>query len=94
VTLLVGNNNTGKSALVRALHVMQQGGELTGQEMRRGAVSGSIKIGLSDVTAGIFPSAPNNLGDVVLTANINGGRTVDVGRGALRVQPKSTTSSQ
>ncbi len=87
VTLLVGNNNTGKSALVRALHVMQQGGELTGQEMRRGAVSGSIKIGLSDVTAGIFPSAPNNLGDVVLTANINGGRTVDVGRGA----PESAT---
>ncbi|MBS4051143.1 MAG: AAA family ATPase [Methylomonas sp.] len=50
VNVLIGANNAGKSSLLRALHIIQQGGTYTGPDVRVGCRSSLIEINLSGVT--------------------------------------------
>jgi predicted ATPase len=54
INVIVGPNNAGKSSLLRALQLLQEGvvGNLTG-DIRRGASAAIVTIGLADV-----PSIP------------------------------------
>lgn len=50
INVLVGRNNHGKSAFIRAIHLLQQGAELNTGYVRLGAESGTIVYELDDVS--------------------------------------------
>lgn len=49
VNVLIGANNAGKSSLLRALHLLQQGGQMVAADVRVGTTDYQIEIELDDV---------------------------------------------
>jgi len=74
VTLLVGRNNTGKSALLRSIFLMQEGSGFREEDIRIGASQVSVHIGyeeLPDVVkrhGDIDDIAATGAGEIILTA--------------------------
>lgn len=52
INVLIGPNNAGKSSILRALHLMQEGGGSAYPDVRVGAINARIDIGLTDVDIG------------------------------------------
>ena len=50
INVLIGENNSGKSTLLRALHLLQEGNGLSKSEVRVGTKNAEIKIGLGDIS--------------------------------------------
>jgi predicted ATPase len=50
INVVTGANNAGKSTLLRALHVLQNGGQLNAQDVRIGKPACQIEVSLVDVT--------------------------------------------
>ncbi|MFI5906222.1 ATP-dependent nuclease [Dactylosporangium sp. NPDC051541] len=50
ITLLVGRNNSGKSALLRAIYLIQMGSRLSNDDFRIGADDLDVQLGLRDVS--------------------------------------------
>ncbi|HEX6341382.1 ATP-dependent nuclease [Umezawaea sp.] len=50
INVLLGRNNSGKSAVLRAIHLMQYGEDALDSDIRIGHESGSVRLSLADVT--------------------------------------------
>lgn len=80
MNILVGPNNAGKSSVLRALHLMQDGHSSPGPDVRVGVVSAQILIGLGDIQAGEFDMSESG----TLIVNINSGDRISYGINRLR----------
>src|ERR1700680_1541119 len=49
INILIGQNNAGKSVLIKALYLLQNTGVLVGDDVRKGTQGGKIVIGLEDI---------------------------------------------
>lgn len=70
ITLLIGPNNTGKSSLLRAVHMLQGGGRVEDEDIRHGATQASVELKVSEPwpTAILGLKGEAGLGDIeVLT---------------------------
>lgn len=83
INVLVGANNGGKSSLLHALHLLQQGSSWSPSDVRIGSQAGaSINVVLSDVAGHPILWKPQmGQSDVSVTLNIGGGLSTGVNWG-------------
>lgn len=68
--VLIGPNNAGKSSLIRALYLMQDGSAPTPTDVRLGADEAQIRIALSGMGPASFPGLPKHIPDDILTITL------------------------
>jgi hypothetical protein len=90
INVLVGANNAGKSSVLRGLYLMQDGAGPPFGDVRVGAVSASIQMGLAEVPAsGSFGRLPEDKGSLLISIQSNDRRT-----GNISLQMTTSTGSQ
>jgi predicted ATPase len=70
ITLLVGRNNNGKSVVIRGLHAMQAGGQLSADQVRYGHQNTVVRVALAEVNPRHWNQGSDGpAGDGTLTIN-------------------------
>jgi len=97
ITVLIGANNAGKSSILKAIHAMQEGVEISPLDVRIGTTKGSISIGLTEIRGvarwGTYANAESARLDIQLTGSQDR-RSIGIalqlsspGRGVEQVRP-------
>ncbi|NAS27009.1 AAA family ATPase [Herbidospora sp. NEAU-GS84] len=73
INIFAGKNNAGKSAFIRAIHLMQGGADTTGRDLRIGQSSGEVQIHLDDIDFRHFERSIKQEISGTLTIRLNRG---------------------
>lgn len=72
INVLVGANNSGKSSILKAIHLIQDGAELSPLDVRIGAIGSKITIGLTDVLGISMWGGLGSSGDLSMDIQLTG----------------------